>query len=423
MPKLNLPKLNVSELMAKMPSGAPSEPSEQTDGKSNSRRQTTVLGGATLVCALGIGYVMQYGAGLPFSVSAPDGSPVTLSAISPTSSSADIAPPRAPVTQAGTMPVALPQGLADSVNAIVPETPTESAMLAGLGPDSFALTNDDRPVVTAATAPKAYVSPQIDTAEAPAEDPEVLLAAAEPDIAATRTDMTPKAAPVVACDITMSASPSAGALIDVSLIAPCHAGERVTLHHQGMMFTEVMPTEGALTVSVPALSEQALVIASFASGDGSTAMTDVPSLGFYDRIAVQWRGDTGLGLHAREFGADYFTKGHIHAEARGDMAVTARGDGGFLTVLGNAETPDPLRVEVYSFPRGAAHATGEIAMTVEAEITAGNCDQTVEAQTLEVRGERDLRTRNLTLDMPGCSTTGDFLVLKNLVEDLTIAAR
>jgi hypothetical protein len=78
---------------------------------------------------------------------------------------------------------------------------------------------------------------------------------------------------------------------------------------------------------------------------------------------------------------------------------------------------------VYSFPTGTAKRGGEIALTVEAEVTEANCNTSVAAQTLEIRDAAGLRVRDLTLEMPQCDTTGDFLVLKNLVEDLTIAAR
>ena len=39
-------------------------------------------------------------------------------------------------------------------------------------------------------------------------------------------------------------------------------------------------------------------------------------------------------------------------------------------------------------------------------------------------GGRDgsLRTREMVLEMPNCTTIGDFLVLNNLLQDLTIAA-
>ncbi|WP_425074387.1 translocase [Sagittula sp. S175] len=380
MPKIELPKIESSSLLTQI----------------KERKKSFVLAGATLVCALGVGYVMQYT--LPgMSRQAAATGPVDLTGITPTSSSS-LGAPRAPIVSGNASPQA----------AFAGGSPT---FLSGAP-------------IAASAAPVAYVSPP-STAPAPipSETPQVTLAAAEPLAEAMPDAPGTEAATGFACDVTMEAKPAAGALIDVTLLAPCHGAERVTLHHQGMMFTQVMSKDGTLSATLPALSERALVIASFASGAGATAMTDVPTLPLYDRVAVQWKGDAGLGLHAREFGAAYFGAGHVFSGARGDLSATARGDGGFLTVLGDPTSPEALRAEVYSFPKGAATHAGTIALTVEAEITASNCDQTIEAQTLEIREDDDLRTRNLTLEMPGCDSSGDFLVLNNLVEDLTIASR
>lgn len=226
-----------------------------------------------------------------------------------------------------------------------------------------------------------------------------------------------------ACDVTMTATPAAGAMISVALTAPCHGSERVTLHHNGLMFTSLMQPDGSLTVDIPALTEHALVIASFLDGGGAVAMTDVTSVPFYDRVVLQWRGDAGLQLHAREFDAEYFTDGHIWHGAGGDPTRAAKGQGGFLTVLGTADAPDALQAEVYTFPTGMTDSAGTVALTVEAEILASNCDSSVEAQTLEIRSGGALTSKELTIDVPGCDAVGDFLLLKNIVEDLTIAAK
>jgi hypothetical protein len=226
-----------------------------------------------------------------------------------------------------------------------------------------------------------------------------------------------------ACDVTMTATPIAGAMMTVDLTAPCHGSERVTLHHNGLMFTSLMQPDGSLSVDVPALTEHALVIASFLDGSGAVAMTDVTSVPFYDRVVLQWRGDAGLQLHAREFDAEYFTDGHIWHGAGGDPTRAAKGQGGFLTSLGTADAPDALLAEVYTFPSGMTDTAGIVTLTVEAEIIASNCDSSVEAQTLEIRNGGTLTSKELTIDVPGCDAIGDFLLLKNIVEDLTIAAK
>ncbi|KAA8608598.1 translocase [Salipiger aestuarii] len=225
------------------------------------------------------------------------------------------------------------------------------------------------------------------------------------------------------CGITLRAEPRAGALVGLALSAPCLAHERVTIHHHGMMFTAMTDADGMLAANVPALSENALFVAAFDNGDGMTVRTDVPALPFYDRVVLQWKGDTGLQLHAREFGAGYYSDGHVWAASAGDLGRTARGEGGFMTLLGDPEAEAPLLAEVYSFPIGTARKDGTVAVTIEAEVSAENCGTEVAAQTLERHDTGPVRVRDLTLDMPGCDDASGFLVLKNLVENLKIAAR
>ena len=94
-----------------------------------------------------------------------------------------------------------------------------------------------------------------------------------------------------------------------------------------------------------------------------------------------------------------------------------------MTRLGRSDTLEARIAEVYSFPSGTAGSAGDILLSVEAEINMANCDRMVEAQSLEIRDAENLRIRELELDMPSCDSLGDFLVLKNLIEDLKIASR
>ena len=227
----------------------------------------------------------------------------------------------------------------------------------------------------------------------------------------------------MACDITMDASPEPGAIVSLSLDAPCMTDERFVLHHNGMMFSAMTDQDGKADLSVPALTENAIFIASFGNGDGAVAQQTVEDLSKYGRVVVQWKGDTGLGLHAREFEAEYYSSGHIHAEAKGALEDLQRGTGGYLQRFGTRSGFDPLIAEVYSFPVGQNRKDGTVYMSVEAEVTALNCGLDVEAQTLEIREGADIRIQDLTLFMPKCDAVGDFLVLKNLVEDMTLASR
>jgi hypothetical protein len=244
-------------------------------------------------------------------------------------------------------------------------------------------------------------------------------APAPADLPAPARDMAPL---TENCAVDAVAKPLAGAMVSLSLTAPCAVNERLTVHHNGMMFTESTGPDGTLTVIVPALTEQAVFIMAFANGDGAVAQTTVTDLYGYDRVVLQWRGQAGFQLHAREFGADYGKTGHIWAGVDPDVSGMIQGEHGFLMQLGNTAVAQPLLAEVYTFPTSKAAQQGVIDLSVEAEVTADNCGLEIEAQSIEMTPNGSLKTQDLTLAVPGCDAVGSFLVLNNLVTDLKVAS-
>ena len=225
------------------------------------------------------------------------------------------------------------------------------------------------------------------------------------------------------CPVTLTAEPAAAAMVTLTLDAPCYAEDRVAFHHEGMVFSELTDAEGALTLSVPALAEYAIFVAVFQDGEGASAEAEVSSLAFYDRSVVQWQGETGLELHALEYGANYDDSGHVWAETPRDVSVAARGEGGFLTVLGNADLPQARLAQVYSFPLGIARQAGTIDLSVEAQVTEANCGREITAQVIHVSEGAFGSFHDLNVTMPACDAAGDYLLLKNLLDDLKIAAK
>lgn len=222
------------------------------------------------------------------------------------------------------------------------------------------------------------------------------------------------------CEILAEGVATKAAMIEMTLNASCLPNERVTVHHGGMMFTQTTSADGMLNTTFPALDENALVIFAFSNGDGAVAQVQVPELRQYNRTAIQWKGDVGFEMHAREFGAGYGDAGHVWKDAaRGPSAVD--GALGFMTRLGNPDVADSLMAEVYSFPKGMSGPTGIVDLSVEAEVTALNCGLEIEAQSLEVI-DGGVKSSDLILAVPDCDAKGSFLVLNNLVENLTIAS-
>ena len=230
-----------------------------------------------------------------------------------------------------------------------------------------------------------------------------------------------ESAPGFSCDYSMTAKPLAAAMVQITLDAPCMINEKFTLHQNGMMFTEATDDKGHRALTVPALAEDTVFIASFGNGEGAIATASVNKFAFYDRFVVQWGGESGIKIHALEYGSDFGDQGHVWVNAAYDMARAARGEGGFLTRHGSGDLDNPLIAEVYTFPTETAPRGGDVSLRVEAEVTAANCGRDLEIQTIATDDIRGLKVQDIVLAMPDCDGIGDFLVLNNLFNDLKVA--
>ncbi|MCH2094033.1 MAG: translocase [Rhodobacteraceae bacterium] len=331
------------------------------------RKQPLIMAGATLTVALSIGYVMQFGLGAPSAAKA----------------------------------------------NIAQELPLEQQVTDITVTSSTALRGFD-----ALSGLPVDIDADTHLPEAP-----VVLAAAK-DIPVSDTILPVETASSgFDCEVSMTATAIAGAMVELDISAPCLGTEPFIMHHNGLMFSDILQPDGELSLQIPALSQQAVFIIAFNNGEGAVAQTNVASLPFYERVALQWKGDSGVQLHAHEFGASYFSAGHVWQAAAGDLRQAARGESGFLRALGSERGADTLHAEIYSYPAATSGKAGIVGLSVEVEVTQENCGREIEAQTLELRHSAEMRVRDLSLTMPSCDAVGEFLVLKNLIEDLTIASK
>ena len=224
------------------------------------------------------------------------------------------------------------------------------------------------------------------------------------------------------CQVSAHAIPKKMATVELSIHAACFPNHRLTIHHNGMMFTDVTDHVGNLTRNVPALTENAVFVVELANGKGTVTMARVPTIRDVDRVVLQWAGQSDLQVHALEFGASYGEQGHVWSGAppKEDASPPT---GGQVVKLGATGSWASRRAEVYSFPVAAISRQGQVRVSIETEVTSQNCGRDVLAQSVVIRGGAKPRTRELVLSIPGCSAIGDFLVLNNLVDDLMIAER
>lgn len=223
------------------------------------------------------------------------------------------------------------------------------------------------------------------------------------------TGITPVAAEGSAeseCPITLDLTALPGALIGLSLNAPCNLGERVVIRHAGLSFTARTGAQGTLQLTFPGLQEAGLV-AVYLEGSaivlGEVALPEVRAL---RRFAFQWATPAQFDLRVSE-GDRLF------------VGTSGQGPGTDLKVvtLGSTEVSDPLLAQVYTFP---ATATA-IDLTVEHRITEDTCGQTLAAEVITAAAGQ-AETRDYPVAVPLCGTSGDILVLKNLAPDLKLAA-
>ena len=342
-----------------------------------------LVAGGTFSVALGIGFVMQNGDALADRMTAPEVETLVRAEAAPS-------PPRVPghpLVNAG----------ASLLSIIAPPS------LATVSPDFMA----DLAIPTGMTAPD-LPKPPVELAALETEEP---------------VSDAPGLSVQADCAPALTGTAAAAAIVDLVLAAPCAPDAVVTIHHQGMMFSAVTDADGVVSLSVPALSAAAVFIADMGGEDGAVAVVTVPDIAMYDRAVLQWRGKTGLEIHAREFGAGYADEGHVWSGAARDPDAIADGAGGFVTRLGDTGGDAGLRAEVYTFPTGMGAASGEVDLTVEAEVLAETCGTDIAAQTIQVSPGSAPRALDLTMTLPDCDAVGEFLVLNNMLTDLTLAAR
>jgi hypothetical protein len=223
------------------------------------------------------------------------------------------------------------------------------------------------------------------------------------------------------CTASLNATLMEGAMVRLTLNAPCDPMARVGIAHEGLKFDLLTDAAGAATVDVPALAPIALFEADLADLP-LRAIAAIPDFESYSRVALQWQGPSGLQIHALEFGAGYGSEGHVWADAPGTSLRAVRARGGFITRLGDPSLYDGHNAEIYVFPAGMMQKTGTVRLNVEAEVNAVTCGKAVEAQALQPDTDGKMHSTALTLEIPDCDGIGDILLLKNLLRDMKIAS-
>jgi hypothetical protein len=319
---------------------------------------------ATLAVALGAGHIMQNGLSVRFGPV----KTVELPAVEQTSVvKQDIAPP----------------------TEIVP-------LAAGLGP-ALAPSNGAAP---APALPDAAFSPA---------KPPIVVPTAAPAADPASADSCPVSLDIIASD---------HATLDLTLIAPCRASERVVIRHGGLAITAMTSQTGSLFTAVPGMEPSGAVSVLFGDGKEVSTTESLPDMAQYRRFAVQWMAEDAFQLNAFENGASFGQAGHVFAGNTHRPLPNIPTQGGYLSVLGDRTAPVPMLAEVYTYPMDALTP---IDLTIEASVSEATCDRELLGEVLFSEAGKVTKT-DLTMATPTCDAIGDVLVLNNPLPDLKLAA-
>lgn len=395
---------------------------------------------AALVIAGAAGHFMQRtattpgGGGQVLSASVPGSPQVTAPADAPRVVAAGM------IDQAPTLPAAI-MDLATRHDTIAsPDTPS---LLAATGAEAAEPRGSDEVAALDEAAPevtRSSIEPFLAVMDAssglddplaiPAQElsaaPDLTVDATEPAVAFSlaaaddKIELSTEPVPSLAgCAITLDAVAQAGALAAISLNAPCNAGEEVDFEHEGLQFSEQLGPNGDLFLLVPAMSQEAVFRVRLADGREAAAEVILPDFVDFERIALVWKGATGLQLHVLENGADYGDAGHIWAETPSSPDAAIAGQGGFVSVLGS--TSAGYAADIYTYPARLFADGPEPVVSVEAVVMENTCATEIQGSILRTNARRAPTSQPLTMAVPGCDAVGEYLVLNNLPQDLKLA--
>ena len=353
-----------------------------------SQAKKILMAGATFSAALGIGFVMQNGDALAARFG---------------SETAQVQPAQVAPVAPAVMQIAVSSQATD----VAAEGPALMQLAANEVAPAVVLPVDQLGIV--------YAESPVQLAAVEVEAPAAPLMSVQPEPA-----LPSQTVATVDCSIDMAGTAVAGAMVALVIDAPCQTGAEFIVHHQGMMFTALTDDAGHAELTVPALGLNSVFVAAFASEDGAMASVEVPELALYDRAVLQWQGDLGVSMQVYEFGAEYGAAGNVNAANPRGIDALAEGQG-FMVALGETGATDSYRAEVYTYPVNTSSMTGNILVSVDAQITAGNCGREVTAQSIQITAGEDPTGEDLVMTMPDCDGVGDILVLNAMFDEIMVA--
>lgn len=209
------------------------------------------------------------------------------------------------------------------------------------------------------------------------------------------------------CQPRMELTAAPGAMILMSLSAPCNRNERIIVRHSGLSFTTRTEPSGGARILLPALKTEAMVAVYMADAHLVLGKVAVPDAASYARYAVTWEWPAEVELRATD--GDKVLVG---------TAASFGGETQRVISLGTSDVQAPVKAHVYS---AFGPDLGSVNLTGELRITPASCGRTLRLETV-YSADGQVSVQEQEVAVPLCGTAGDILLLKNLGADPKLAA-
>ena len=200
------------------------------------------------------------------------------------------------------------------------------------------------------------------------------------------------------CEATLRADPMPDALFAVTLNAPCRPNSPVAMHYAGLTFDVTTSITGQAGFALPAMTTSGALETVFKDGLRLSTPIDAPDLSEYARVAVAWTQALDMRLTAN-------APRHIPVRSY----ALGQADGRSVQILSHHQSPEVRRAV--------------IRLGVAAPITAQNCGQERHATVRHLQPDMPPISYELRLAPTSCDQVGGILELKNILQDLKLAAK
>ena len=240
-----------------------------------------------------------------------------------------------------------------------------------------------------------------------------------PEAASTPAD--PAAPASGDCRPRARITPRDGAVMQLSLAAPCAGGKRVEIVHGGIAFAELLDGTGRLTLDLPLLDPESAV--AFRIEGGPTLA--LPAKGTLPdtvhRFAISWEGKAQVDLHVLIDGADWGEPGHLwRGNAAGEGAAP-----GEVVMLGDGSIDKPVRSQILTIRADALgpDTTGfghRVALVLEAKNGPAACGTDLVLTPVRIEKGRPSAQPPLMVAMPPCDDIAGGVLLKGVIAPFII---